>query len=182
MSDTREAHKVKLSDYGFTILQIESMQACNMKCKFCAYPLIQNKGTQLSDEEVYKVINSIDPKDDMVEYVCFNQYNEPLLDKRIFDFIKYANATGFKTLVITNGLAFISPAIIEKLILAAPTYIKISFQTLNKESFKSRGIDFSFEKYKRAIFEFLDASLKHNSPSKITIDLACNFMSRWDRI
>jgi radical SAM protein with 4Fe4S-binding SPASM domain len=173
-----EDKMVKLSYYGFSILQIEPFLMCNMNCEFCAYPLIKDKGVKLSTPEVLGLVDSINPEDEGFEYICFNQYNEPLLDKRIFEFIKYAKDKGFKVLIITNGLSFRSEKIREKLIEAEPTYIKISVQTLNKDTFLgSRGIDYSFDDYKKAIFKFLESSLESGSSSKITIDIACNFLS-----
>jgi MoaA/NifB/PqqE/SkfB family radical SAM enzyme len=170
--------KIKLSDYGFSILQIETQPHCNMKCLFCAYPTRKQKGGALPDRDVFKAIDSLDPGDGKLEYICLSHYNEPLLDRRIFKFIKYAKNKGFRVLVITNGLLFSSREIQQRLVDAAPTYIKISFQTIDEESFRSRGIDYPFSKYKESIRAFLGRALDAGCPSKITIDVACNFMGR----
>lgn len=170
--------RIKLSDYGFSILQIETFPHCNMNCRFCAYPTRKQKGDALRDCDVYNSIDSLDPNDEKLEYICLSHFNEPLLDKRIFKFIKYAKNKGFRVLVITNGLLFSSKEIQQRLVDAAPTYIKISFQTLNGKSFKSRGINYPFGKYKENIYGFLGRALDNNCPSKITIDVACNFMGR----
>jgi radical SAM protein with 4Fe4S-binding SPASM domain len=170
--------KFILSDYGFTILMIETKLVCNMECKFCAYPLIDNKGSELSTQDVYRIIDSIDPSDSKFESIYFQKYNEPLLDKRIFDFINYAKNRGLKTQIITNGLLFRSKDIRSKLLDAEPTYILISLQIIDKHKFShSRGISYSFEDYKKGIFAFLEDSLNSNSSSIITIDVACNFLS-----
>jgi radical SAM protein with 4Fe4S-binding SPASM domain len=169
--------KLKLSDYGYNILMIETKLVCNMRCKFCAYPLIDNIGAELSSEEVYSIIDSLDADDDKLEDIYLQKFNEPLLDIRIFDFIKYAKYRGFKVQVITNGLLFKSEKIRSKLIDADPTHITISLQTINENTFKSRVIDSSFEEYKKGIFKFLESSLNYDSNSKITIDVACNFLS-----
>ena len=39
--------KINLSDYGFNILQIETVAACNMACGFCPYPLKTDKVSKL---------------------------------------------------------------------------------------------------------------------------------------
>ena len=44
--------EIKLSDYGFNILQIESYAACNMECSFCPYPLKDDKESKLSLEDI----------------------------------------------------------------------------------------------------------------------------------
>lgn len=175
----KEAQNIKLSDYGYAILQIETQSLCDMRCTFCPFPLITNKGASLEKDEVLGIIDSIDALDNKLEYICFSQFNEPLLDTRIFDFIKYAKAKGFKVLIATNGLSFKSEELRNKLIEAAPDLIKLSVQTINKERFsKTRGVDYSFEEYIKGIFFFLESALKHNSSSIITIDIACNFLHK----
>ena len=81
--------KIKISDYGFDILQIESTAACNMACSFCPYPLKDDKTSKLNLEDIYNLLDSIDLNDKEFKYVTFSQFNEPLLDKRIFDILKY---------------------------------------------------------------------------------------------
>jgi len=170
--------KLKLSDYGYTILMIETKLVCNMQCKFCAYPLIDKKGSELSTQEVYRIIDSIDPSDSKFEGIYFQKYNEPLLDKRIFDFIKYAKNRGLKVQIITNGLLFGSKDIRNQLLAAEPTHILISLQIIDKHTFANlRGTSCSFEEYKKGVFAFLEDSLNSNSPSIITMDVACNFLS-----
>jgi radical SAM protein with 4Fe4S-binding SPASM domain len=170
--------KLKLSDYGYTILMIETKLVCNMQCKFCAYPLMDNIGSELSSQDVYRIIDSIDPSDSKFECIYFQKYNEPLLDKRIFDFIKYAKNRGFKVQIITNGLLFGSKEIRNQLLAAEPTHILISLQIIDKHNFaNSRDTSCSFEEYKKGVFAFLEDSLNSNSPSIITIDVACNFLS-----
>ena len=84
---------ITLSDYGYNILQIETYGLCNMACGFCPYPLKKDfeKKSKLEDETIKKIIDEINPEDKDFKYLTFSQFNEPLLDKRIFDYIKYAN-------------------------------------------------------------------------------------------
>ena len=81
--------KIKLSEFGFNILQIESTAACNMACSFCPYPLKDDKVTKLDLNNIYKVLDRIDYTEKGFQYVTFSQFNEPLLDKRIFEILQY---------------------------------------------------------------------------------------------
>ena len=81
--------KLKLSDFGFSILQIETKSNCNMACKFCPYPIREDNKSVMLESDVFKLIDQIDPSDKDFEYVCFSQYNEPLLDANIFKYISY---------------------------------------------------------------------------------------------
>jgi uncharacterized Fe-S cluster-containing radical SAM superfamily protein len=168
---------MKLSDYGYKLLAIETKHVCNMRCKFCPYPNVNKIGSELSTELFYKIIDSLE-KDDKLDMICLEKYNEPLLDHRIFDFNKYVLDKGFKTQIITNGLLFNSKEIRTKLLDSEPTYILISLQILDKENFgKIRGIKTSFEEYKKNLFIFLREFVDSGCKSEITIDLGCNFLS-----
>ena len=43
--------KIKLSNFGFRILQIETKAACYMACSFCPYPLKEDKTSSLEMNE-----------------------------------------------------------------------------------------------------------------------------------
>ena len=55
--------KIKLSEFGFDILQIESTAACNMACSFCPYPLKEDKVSKLELKNIYTVLDRIDFKE-----------------------------------------------------------------------------------------------------------------------
>lgn len=166
---------VNISQYGFSVLQIETTSICNMRCRFCVFPTRNDKGKVLPEDVILSIIDSL-CIDDRFEYVCLSHFNEPLLDNRIYDFVKYSKNRKLPVLIITNGLLFDSEDVIHELITVNPDYIKVSLQTLNEDNFCSvRGIDSSFSEYKNGIFEFLKKAL--GSSSKITIDIACNFLS-----
>lgn len=178
----RALPKVRLSEHGFSILQIETLLACNMACDFCAYPLLEDKGARLESETVVGLLDQIDPDDPGLEYVCLSHYNEPLLDDRIYDFIGEAKKRGLKVLIITNGLAFRSQEVIDRLLDAAPDLLKISYQTASPSRFyASRGTRISYEKYALSVSAFLAEAVRRDSPTMITLDFACNFLTPLSR-
>ena len=77
----------------------------------CLFLLRNNKGKTLSDRNILDIIDSLHI-DNKFEYICFSQFNEPLLDNRIYDFIKYAKNRKLPVLIITNGLQFDSKDVI----------------------------------------------------------------------
>ena len=95
--------KIILSNFGFRILQIETKAACNMACSFCPYPLKEDKTSSLEMNEIKKIINQISSGDKEFKYITFSQFNEPLLDSRIFEIIEYTKRLGHKIYFITNG-------------------------------------------------------------------------------
>ena len=91
--------KINLSNYGFNILQIETTAACNMACSFCPYPLKDDKNSKLDLESIFNLLDQLDFSDERFKYLTFSQFNEPLLDGRIFDIMKYAKSKGAKNFI-----------------------------------------------------------------------------------
>lgn len=168
-------YEIKLSDYGFNILQIESYAACNMECSFCPYPLKDDKESKLSIDDIKKVIDQINPNDPKFDYITFSQFNEPLLDNRIFDLIGYAQDRGLKVLLITNGLLLNKKKNIENLFKYKPT-IKISLQVIDQNVHsKARGLNLELQKYSKTIFDFCKSANEQCNDLDISIDVGCSF-------
>jgi radical SAM protein with 4Fe4S-binding SPASM domain len=167
-----------LEQYGYSILQIETRASCNMSCQFCPYPLRGDKNSILPDVVVQRLIDEVSPIGENFEYICFSQYNEPLMDDRIFDFIKYARLKKIPSMIVTNALLLNRRETLGKLLAAEPEIIKISLQTINSDSFnKTRGISLEISKYFEIVYSFLSAA--RSSSSQIKVDIGCNFLNDW---
>jgi len=168
---------LKLYNFGFSIVQIETKASCNMACRFCPYPLRNDKKSILPADDVFNLIDQINFEPDRFEYVCFSHFNEPLLDERLFDFIRYAKAKGLPTLLVTNALLLSSKNFRQKLICNAPEILKISLQIVNKNNFShARGVKIDVNKYFESIYALLSEARKISS-CIINIDVACNFLN-----
>lgn len=71
----------------FNQVQIETKQACNLKCHFCPNREIEQTGTELSNDLFYKIINELSNLN-FQERITLYLNNEPFLDKRLPEFIK----------------------------------------------------------------------------------------------
>jgi len=166
-------NKIKLSNYGFNILQIESIAACNMACSFCPYPLKDDFESKLSIQEIKKILDQVDSNDDKFKYVTFSQFNEPLLDKRIFEIIEYAQNCKLKVLMVTNGLLLNKEKNIDLIKKLKPD-MKISLQVLDKNLHKeARGLNMELDNYVKTIVNFCK-KIK-DEPINVIIDIGSNF-------
>lgn len=164
--------KIKLSNYGFHELQIETKAACNMACGFCPYPLKSDKDSVLEIEQVKQVIDQISSNDEKFRYVTFSQFNEPLLDNRIFDIIEHAQKNDLKVNFVTNGLLLNKEKNISELVRLKPD-IKISLQIIEMDKhFKGRGLNMDLIRYSKTIFDFCKKIKDENI--KVSIDIGCN--------
>ena len=169
-------NKIKLSNFGFKILQIESTAACNMECSFCPYPLKEDKISKLSLEKIKNIIDQIDPLDKQFKYVTFSQYNEPLLDSRVSEIMKYAQNSGLKVHLITNGLLLNKEKNIENIFLYKPT-VKISLQVLDStKHMGARGLKLELDRYVNTIINFCIKA--KNESIDVTVDIGSNYLSK----
>ena len=164
--------KINLSEYGFKVLQIETKAACNMACSFCPYPIKTDKESFLNLEEIYNILDQINSKDKEFRYITFSQFNEPLLDSRIFQIIEYAQNKNLKVHFITNGLLLNKDKNISELIRLKPD-IKISLQIIELDKhFQGRGLNMDLIRYSKTIFDFCNKVKDKNI--KVSIDIGCN--------
>lgn len=175
--------KVDIAEYGYSILQVETLSACNMACTFCAYPTREDKLSTMPEEIVRKAISSVDPLSNGFQYINFSQFNEPLLDGRLPQFIHFAQQQGFRVQVITNGLLLRKPTISRRILDTPPNLMKISVQTPDRDQYEAeRGVKLDFDLYIDGIHRFLVEA--RNAPFEIVVDVGCNFLSpvgEWGR-
>ena len=103
--------------------------------------------------------DEIDFKEKGFKYVTFSQFNEPLLDRRIFDILKFCKEKEIPVLFVTNGLLLNKEKNIENLIKFG-TNIKISLQVLEADKHKdARGLNMELDRYVKTIVNFSTMSL-----------------------
>lgn len=120
-------------DFPKSIL-IETFNVCQGECKFCPYKEIRaaEKPIYLDFERYKTLINEIS-KHNVKRLTLFNN-NEPLIDKRICDFVKYAydNLDNMEITLSTNGILLTKELLI-KLRKAGLTYLYVSIPSVNDE-------------------------------------------------
>lgn len=79
-------------------LQIEPTSACNLDCKICMRRNLERPISFLSFDNFKKILNSGN-----FRYVGLHGWGEPLLNRQLFDMLKYAEAKGVSTNLTTNG-------------------------------------------------------------------------------
>lgn len=103
-------NKMKIKPFPiFQDIEIETVNRCNGDCSFCPVNRHQDprKLTLMSEELFYSIIYQLSAID-YQNTVCFNLNNEPLLDKRITEFIQNAREKLPKAhfIMYSNGSLF----------------------------------------------------------------------------
>jgi len=100
--DKQEFDYSKIIDFSRLLLRIESTNHCNFKCTFCPHPVMKRDKGFIKEEFYYDIINQASE----LGFVKLDlrNFGEPLLDKRISKFAKYAYKKGLNKIYIhTNG-------------------------------------------------------------------------------
>jgi hypothetical protein len=73
-------------------VHLETMAVCNAACNFCPYPALDRQGTRMPDELIAKIIDDLTvmPQTLRFQFSPF-KVNEPFLDVRLFDILRYVN-------------------------------------------------------------------------------------------
>ena len=128
--------RTKALDFPKSIL-IETLNICQGSCKFCPYRTIRNNETPTYlDYDIYKQMIDEISKYDVKRLTLFNN-NEPLIDRRIYDFIKYARETlnDVEITLSSNGILVTNDVLI-KLKESGLTHLYFSIPTLNENYYK----------------------------------------------
>jgi hypothetical protein len=67
-------------------VSLETLALCNAKCEFCTYPNLERIGTELNEDLMLNIFSQL-CEFDKPFYLSPFKVNEPLLDKRLFDWL-----------------------------------------------------------------------------------------------
>lgn len=141
---------------------IEPTSYCNIKCAMCPNPSLDKaqKG-HMPFERFQKIVDIITPFASSVS-ICHR--GEPLLNKNIFEMIRYASSQGLKTSIHTNG-TLLTEERSRKLIESGLSVISFSFDGYTKENYERIRVGADFEEVLNNTLQFL--KIKRDMRSKI---------------
>jgi hypothetical protein len=88
----------------FKVIEIETYNICNRKCNYCPNSINENEPHYMDEKLFYKIIDQLSDLD-YKGRISLHRYGEPLLDKRLNKFVKYAKdrCPGAYITIFTNG-------------------------------------------------------------------------------
>ena len=84
--------------FPHSTLQIEPTRRCNLNCKICMRPNLNESTASLSLNDFRKVLDSSN-----FRHVALHGWGEPLLNPELFQMVKYAESQGVSTELTTNA-------------------------------------------------------------------------------
>lgn len=138
-------------------LQIQTQSFCNGRCLMCPYPTTSQKLEQGKMEwELFKKIADEAAAEPLLFTALFELHNEPLLDKRTFDCIKYIKSINpnKRCALVTNGelLDKFSP---EDIVQSNIDQISVSLNAYSKEVYERINIGLDYDRVMKNINRLL---------------------------
>src|ERR1700730_14323176 len=125
---------------------IELAMACNLRCEMCPVPknmeLMGGRARAVMNPAVFRrVLTQLSGR----RYsLCLNQLGEPLLNKHVVDYVKWAKADGHQVGFYTNG-TLLDQSLADRQLDAGLDYIVFSIDGATKETFESIRLGAKFE-------------------------------------
>jgi radical SAM protein with 4Fe4S-binding SPASM domain len=166
-------------------LIIEPTNNCNFHCIMCPRPNMTRPVGNMNFDLFKKIIDEVQGK---VEFIWLHFFGEPLMNKKITDFIEYAGGKGITLGMSTNG-SFLKGKFAENILDSKLDLLLISIDSLDNKKFKEirHGGDL------RIILKNVDSFLKRHKEKKSALNVVLSivrlpenedeierFKTRWD--
>ena len=146
----------KCLDFPLTLL-IQTQSFCNGRCSMCPYPITSQKMEQGKMEwELFRKIADEAAAEPLLATALFELHNEPLLDKRTFDCIKYIKSItpDKRCALVTNG-ELLDKFSLTEIIESNLDFLTISLNAYSKEVFERVNIGLDYDRVMKNIARLL---------------------------
>lgn len=140
-------------------LQVENTNKCNLSCIMCGREFREIFSKDMPNGDFERLVREVNPS-----YLTLNGDGEPLLDRGLFDKIKFAKGLGCLVLMPTNMTITTAPKA-EKLFDAGLDTMSFSIDGATKESFEAVRKGSKFEKVMYNVRATRDLCEKHRPRS-----------------
>ncbi|MFC2069373.1 radical SAM protein [Chloroflexota bacterium] len=130
------------------MLQVQTQSFCNGQCPICPYHISsQILGNGTMEEDLFERIASELVSENQVCTLVFVLHNEPLIDKRLFDWIKHVKASSSEThcTIVTNG-ELLDSFVLAEMVQSGLDELIISLNAHTKEIYESMNAGLDFDK------------------------------------
>lgn len=143
-------------------LLIETTSTCNLRCPVCAHSVGYQQVPSMSDEIFALCLQGIQAMD--IPSVCLNQYNEPLLDTKIFERIRRVVALDnvFDTFMNTNAV-LLDETNGRRLIESGLHRLLIGFDGFSQEVYEKMRYGAQYDTVLKNVLRFLELKKEMNA-------------------
>jgi MoaA/NifB/PqqE/SkfB family radical SAM enzyme len=165
------ADYLRYSEYCQSFYTIDVVGSCNLKCPSCVHSLDTTgipKGL-MSIEDFQAVTAKMMTDIGLVSHICLYSWGEPFLHPKLDQIIEHVHRIGVATAVSTN-LSVISSDQIEKVVKAAPEYLKISLSGYYPDAYNSTHAGGDVNLVKSNLYKLRHFINKHKAPIFVEVN------------
>lgn len=122
-------------------LNIETHNYCNSKCIMCGYPKMTRRKGFMNDTLFEKIVR--DAAANGVKRISLHSYNEPFIDKKIFEKARFIKGLGMNLFTVTNG-SLLTEDLCEQIVDVGFDDICISMEGITADTYESIRVGLSF--------------------------------------
>ncbi|MCX6579301.1 MAG: SPASM domain-containing protein [Candidatus Aminicenantes bacterium] len=157
------------------ILFIEFTSHCNMHCTFCPSDHLKRKKEHIDDALLQRFLHQVHELPERPPILC-NVLGEPLLNKKIYQYLDLFEKHGHEVTLITNTIPLQDENVRKELLKHNNLTLALSIQTVTKQSYKMRGCTTATLKEMLNIpFQVIEEKFKQAGSTRIEIHIASNY-------
>jgi MoaA/NifB/PqqE/SkfB family radical SAM enzyme len=161
-------------------LFLELTSHCNMHCAFCPSDVLRRPKGHLEDRQVHRFLDELHALGIRAP-VLLNVLGEPLLNKKIYQYLDILEEAGHPVTLITN-MSLLADKMVQCEILRHPNVtLALSLQTATERSYEMRGYPLlPFAKFFELAFDLTEEKFRMNSGTRLEIHIASTYVLAHD--
>lgn len=140
-------------------LQVELHQICNLRCPMCSITVPEANSKYITDKhmswDTYKKI-ILEAEKYMCPSLNPQGVNEPLLDRELEDYIKFASNHGFFDIIMNSNATLLSEERSKKILESGLTRLRFSLDAATKETYEKIRVGAKYDVVMRNIERFVE--------------------------
>lgn len=155
---------------------IELTSHCNMHCEFCPSDILRRDKNPIDDARVRGFLDQLHALD-LRPPILLNVMGEPLLNKRVFEYLDLLEGEGHPVTLITNMTLLTDQSVQREILKHANVTLALSLQTATEASYRKRGYPrLSFKDFFALIDDVAEEKFRMGSGTRLEIHVASNYV------
>ncbi len=153
----------------WSFVLIELTGYCNFSCSFCPIDMMDRKKSRMPRTLWEKILTELGEKK-MTPTVFFHLLGDPLVNKDVFDAIRFANSYGLSVSLYTNGALLDYQRSSKLLEVLRKGRVVLSLQEITPETFDQRSHgDLSWQEYIDRLLAFVHMANTREDPLSVQV-------------
>lgn len=151
-------------------VQVESAFGCNAACTMCPVHMETDRRKGIMKFDLFtRFVDELAEHRDKIDKFDFWGLGEPLLDKKLFEKIRYAKKKGFRNTAIATNADFLDSKAIGQLLESGLDTVILSIDGFTKETHEGIRVGVDFDRVMRNSLELLERRDAGGHPLKLVV-------------